>query len=230
MLSTPEQYTIDQWMGCSSDHVLSGRLSHVVHPAIVDDFLGLQSAAADEDIDLQIASSFRDFDRQLGIWNAKAAGERSLLDDAGNALNFGDLDDWQRVQAILRWSALPGSSRHHWGCDLDIYDAAAMPEGYQLQLTPQEYASDGLFSRLVNWLPDALPRFGFYRPYAQDKGGTAPEAWHISHRSTAEAILMSVSAADLRQSLRTRTDMLLVDTVLAHWDDIERRYLQPAWQ
>lgn len=230
MLSTSEQYTVDQWMGCSTAHVQSGRLSHVVHPSIVDDFLGLQSAAAGEGINLQIASSFRDFDRQLAIWNAKASGERSLLDDDGHVLNFEDLNDWQRVQAILRWSALPGSSRHHWGCDLDIYDAAAMPKGYQLQLTPQEYSPDGLFSRLIEWLPDALPRFAFYRPYAQDSGGTAPEAWHISHRPTAEAILRCVSSADLQANLKARTDMRLLDTVLAHWDDVEQRYLQPAWQ
>ncbi len=27
----------------------------------------------------------------------------------------------QKLSAILRWSALPGASRHHWGCDFDVF-------------------------------------------------------------------------------------------------------------
>ena len=34
-----------------------------------------------------------------------------------------------RIDAILCWSALPGGSRHHWGTDCDVIDAAALPAG-----------------------------------------------------------------------------------------------------
>ncbi len=229
MLSSPEHYSTDHWMGCRADHLDDQRLSHVVHPAIVEDFLAMQAAAKAEGIDLQIASAYRDYPRQLAIWNAKARGQRDLLDDDGVPLNFAELDDWQIVQAILRWSALPGSSRHHWGSDLDIFDAAAIDEDYRLQLTPQEYSSDGVFARLVQWLPDALPEFGFYRPYAVDSGGTAPEAWHISHQRTAAAIRQQLSAGALLQRLEQRADLALLDCVQAHWSDIEQRFLRPAW-
>ena len=38
----------------------------------------------------------------------------------------------ERIEAILRWSALPGASRHHWGTDLDLIDAHAIqPGGHQ---------------------------------------------------------------------------------------------------
>lgn len=229
MLNSPEHYTADHWMGCRSDHLERERLSHAVHPAIVDDFIAMQAAAQAEGIDLQIASAYRDYERQLAIWNGKASGLKPLLDEAGMPLSFDALDDWQTVQAILRWSALPGSSRHHWGSDLDIFDAAAIPQGYQLQLTPQEYSSEGMFGRLVDWLPEALSDFGFYRPYAVDAGGTAPEAWHISHRHTALSIRDQVSARDLLQRLSQRNDLQLLDTVREHWTEIARRYLQPAW-
>lgn len=229
MLSSPEHYTSDHWMGCCSDHLERQRLSHAVHPAIVDDFLALQASAKEEGIDLQIASAYRDFERQLAIWNAKASGQRPLLDDNGRPLDFDALDNWQIVQAILRWSALPGSSRHHWGSDLDIFDAAAVEPGYRLQLTPQEYCSDGIFHALVEWLPDALPKFGFYRPYAVDAGGTAPEAWHISHQRSAASIRQQLSAGVLLERLTERGDLQLLECVREHWSEIERRFLRPAW-
>ena len=47
---------------------------------------------------------------------------------------------------------LPGASRHHWGHDVDIYDAAAMPEGYQIQLTPEEVEGAGIFAPMHDWL------------------------------------------------------------------------------
>ena len=37
---------------------------------------------------------------------------------------------------ILEWSALPGASRHHWGSEFDVFDLAALPEGYRVQLLP----------------------------------------------------------------------------------------------
>ena len=74
----------------------------------------------------------RDFDRQLLLpWNRKWRGERPLHDREGRLLDPARLDDAGRVQAILCWSAIPGS-RHHWGTDVDVIDAAAMPPGYQV--------------------------------------------------------------------------------------------------
>ena len=33
------------------------------------------------------------------------------------------------IETILLWSALPGGSRHHWGTDVDVFDAAAVAPG-----------------------------------------------------------------------------------------------------
>ena len=76
-------------------------------------------------IDLAARSSFRDFDTQLTIWNRKWAGERPLYDRQGRPLERRQLADSQAVDAILCWSAIPGGSRHHWGSDVDVIDAAA---------------------------------------------------------------------------------------------------------
>jgi len=90
-------------------------------------FAALRRAARHAGLELVAVSGFRDFDRQLEIWNAKYAGTRPVLDAAGALLDMAVLEPAQRIDAILRWSALPGASRHHWGTDFDLIDAGAVP-------------------------------------------------------------------------------------------------------
>ena len=95
-------------------------------------------------------------------------------------MDYSALSVEEILHAILRWSALPGASRHHWGTDVDVYDAAAVPKGYQVQLTPEEVNPGGMFGPLHEWLDHAKMQFGFYRPYDEDRGGVSPERWHLS--------------------------------------------------
>ncbi|HVN42538.1 MAG TPA: M15 family metallopeptidase, partial [Steroidobacteraceae bacterium] len=172
--------------GRARTHIIEIERPHcALHYEAVASFLAMREAAAREGIDLRAASSFRDFDRQLLIWNRKWRGERPLHDRGGRVLDASTLDDAQRMDAILCWSAVPGGSRHHWGSDLDVIDAAAMPEGYQVQLVPSEYASGGVFARLTAWLDRHMHRFGFHRPYRSDRGGTGVEPWHLSYTPVA---------------------------------------------
>ncbi|MDQ2639917.1 MAG: M15 family metallopeptidase [Pseudomonadota bacterium] len=172
-----------------------------MHHAVVEPFLAMRAAAALAGIDLVPFSSFRDFDRQLAIWNGKARGERELRDAAGCLLDAASLDEDGRVAAILHWSALPGASRHHWGTDLDVMDAAAMPPGYRLQVVPEEYAPGGVFARLDAWLAEHAVEFGFYRPYTTWRGGVQPEPWHLSHAAVAQAALEQFSLQVLHDAL-----------------------------
>ena len=111
-----------------------------------------------------------------------------MHDDAGNALDLTELDDWQKAQAILRWSALPGASRHHWGTEIDIFDPDLLPEGQSLQLEPWEYEKGGYFFELSEFLTENLPHFDFSLPFmqmpAEKKIGREP--WHMSYIPLAE--------------------------------------------
>jgi LAS superfamily LD-carboxypeptidase LdcB len=194
-----------------SPQELTGRSrSHIVdltapacslHHAVVEPFLALRAAAAADGIDLLPVSSFRDFARQLGIWNGKCRGERELRDAGGALVAAGSLDADALVSTILHWSALPGASRHHWGTDLDVVDAAAMPQGYRPQLVAEEFAAGGVFAVLDEWLAGSAARFGFYRPYASWRGGVQPEPWHLSYAPVAEAALQQFSVEVLEQAL-----------------------------
>jgi LAS superfamily LD-carboxypeptidase LdcB len=188
--------------GCSRDHIVDLEAPPCsLHQAVVEPFLRLRAAAATDGIDLLPASSFRDFSRQLAIWNGKCRGERALRDRDGRLLEATALDDDQLVDAILQWSALPGTSRHHWGTDFDVIDGAALPHGYRVQFIPAEYAEDGIFSRLNGWLSAHAEEFGFYRPYGTYHGGVQPEPWHLSHAATAQCALAQFSVEVLHQAL-----------------------------
>jgi LAS superfamily LD-carboxypeptidase LdcB len=173
-----------------------------LHRDVLLPFLSLRSAALGEGIDLRPASSYRDFSRQLAIWNAKCRGERPLRDAAGRLLDASSLAPAELVDTILIWSALPGASRHHWGTDFDAYDAAAIPPGYEVQLSPGEFAPGGVFARLNDWLDANAEAHGFFRPYTAYRGGVQPEPWHLSHAEVAGAALSQYTVEMLRQALQ----------------------------
>ncbi len=173
----------------------------VLHPRTAAAYLRLHAAALADGIDLAAASSFRDFDTQVRIWNEKWDGRRPLYDRRGRALEARRLRPAARVAAILAWSAPPGASRHHWGTDFDVYDRAALGAGRTLELVPAEYAPAGPFARLTAWLDRHMGRFGFYRPYATDRGGVQPEPWHLSHYPTAREASRRLRLATLRDAI-----------------------------
>ena len=129
--------------------------------------------------------------------------------------------------AILRWSALPGASRHHWGTDLDVFDAAARPEGYEIELVPEEVNPGGIFGPLHEWLDmriDAGEAFGFFRPYESDRNGVAPERWHLSCAPVAEMYERQFKIDILADTIRGST-IELKETVLAHLAEIYQRFV-----
>ena len=175
--------TAAQLTGRDESHLVTLPCGHRLLEAAAEAFTALQADARAAGFDLVISSSFRSFDRQLAIWNAKASGDRAVHDERGRPVAMAALSAREQLRAILRYSAMPGSSRHHWGTDLDVYDAAAVPEDYQVQLSPGEVAAGGLFDPLHRWLDARMAAGesrGFFRPYALDRGGVAPERWHLS--------------------------------------------------
>ena len=174
----------------------------LLHPAAYQALREMRAAALAAGIELSVVSAFRDFERQLLIWNAKFRGERPLLDRNGIELRRDSLDDSQAIDAILCWSALPGASRHHWGSDFDVIDRRRIPEGYSVALVPGEFAAGGIFAPLDRWLETHMRDFGFFRPYRIDRGGVRPEAWHLSFAPVAVPTLQDLTLEILREALQ----------------------------
>lgn len=221
----PTSFTPEQLTGRSRDHVVElADPPCTLHREVVEPFQALRAAAREAGIDLRPVSSYRDFARQLAIWNGKHAGERELLDAAGRPLDVVSLDDDARVSAILHWSALPGASRHHWGTDFDVIDAAAVPAGYRPRLVPEEYAPGGVFATLDAWLGANAHRHGFFRPYGTWRGGVQPEPWHLSHAAVAGEAQRQFSEAVLRGAL-AGGQVAAGETVLRRLPEIVQRYV-----
>jgi LAS superfamily LD-carboxypeptidase LdcB len=198
-----------------------------VHQEVVAPFLALRDAALRAGFDLAILSGFRSFDQQLSIWNRKATGVRAVLDSDARPLDITTLDPRELAFSILRWSALPGASRHHWGTDLDVYDLAAKPEGYEVDLVPAEVERDGMFAPLHDWLDARIAdgtNHGFFRPYDIDRQGVAPERWHLSYAPVSSVYSQLLTPDLLRTTIRD-ADMELKDVVLEHLDEIYHRFV-----
>lgn len=217
-----------------NDLELTGRArSHVVqrddlraaiHPDALEAFLAMQSEAAREGFDVAITSSFRDFAAQQRIWDLKWSGQRPLFDANGRVRKPSPLEPRDLMEAILCWSALPGASRHHWGTELDVVDRAAMPEGYRVQLLPEEVEPGGVFHRLHCWLDANIERFGFFRPYRTPRGGVQPEAWHLSYAPVAVPALAALTPELIASALR-ESDMLGKEIVLEQLAELHQRYV-----
>ena len=195
-----------------------------LHREAVAPFLALRAAAAQEGIDVMPYSAFRDFGAQVEIWNRKFRGERPLYDRDGNVRDHASLSAKEIVDAILVWSAVPGASRHHWGSEIDVYDAAAMPEGYRVKLLPEEYAPGGVFEKLARWLDDNLQGFDFFRPYDRDRGGVYPEPWHISYQPVSAAALAALTPEVIAHALH-ETEVLGKELILDRLPEIWRVYV-----
>ena len=199
-------------------------LGAALHPAVIEPFLALREAAAGEGIELAIFSGFRDFESQCRIWNLKCRGERLLYDARGNVLDYAALDAGELIDAILAWSALPGASRHHWGCDIDVIDRAALPPDYRVRLLPEEVEPGGVFHRLHLWLGENAARFGFFRPYREYRGGVYPEPWHLSYAAAAVPAMALLSEELVAAAIRT-SDMLNKEAVLQRLPEIFRSHV-----
>ena len=174
------------WLGQQNDALVDAGNGHRLHRDVISPFLAMQDAAQKDGIDLQLVSSFRDFDRQTAIFNRKWTGQAQLLDIKGDELSYEALSDNEKLHAILTWSALPGGSRHHWGTDIDVYDRAAVRNwGGKFNLVESEYIKGGPCHTLSCWLTDNMETFGFYRPFSVNTGGVAVEPWHLSFENTA---------------------------------------------
>ncbi|HCE85798.1 MAG TPA: hypothetical protein DEO99_06555 [Bacteroidetes bacterium] len=129
--------------------------------------------AASSDIDLKVLSSSRNFSDQRRIWENKWQREDFLEFDSGPP----------RCRAILEYSSMPGTSRHHWGTEVDIHSLnnSAFEKG------------EGL--RIYEWLTQHAADYGFFQPYTAGRNrGYEEEKWHWSYYPVSGPMLEQYNA------------------------------------
>lgn len=196
---------------------------HLIEPSALSTFKQMQIAADKDGISIQICSAYRDFAKQLSIWNAKASGKRTLLDNNSKPIAIASLNDDQLVDTILLWSALPGISRHHWGTDIDLFDAKLVDQK-DLRLISSEYAPGGPCHNMHHWLKRYASDFGFYFPYQAGLSGVSPEPWHLSYYPKANEYLKAFDIKILAEIL-AQQDMRLKHSVLSRLDALVAEFV-----
>ncbi|MCX7820084.1 MAG: M15 family metallopeptidase [Brevinematales bacterium] len=128
-------------------------------------FKEMAKEAKKEGINLYIVSAFRSFEEQKLIWQNKT--KRYPYDSKTKT-----------VKKVLEYSAMPGTSRHHWGTDIDI-----------VSVNPAFFDSKQ-GRKLFNWLTNNAPKYGFFMPYSRYRtNGYREEKWHWSYKPIAEKFL-----------------------------------------
>ena len=140
-----------------------------------DSFRLMYDHAAADGICLQIVSATRNFNSQKAIWEAKWTG-RVLVDSIENVAETTP-DPKERALKILKYSSMPGTSRHHWGTDID------------LNSVENKWFEEGEGLDVFNWLRKHGPEHGFYQPYSAGRPyGYLEEPWHWSFMPVSDSL------------------------------------------
>ena len=142
-------------------------------------FEKMRNAAMSDGIKIKIISGHRDFERQTLIWNSKFikfTKEFKLKPD-------------EAINEIIRFSTIPGTSRHHWGTEIDIIDEDFKNE--KNPLISEKYEPEGIFNKLKKWMDLNSKKFGFYLTYTNDEQRKAfeYEPWHYSYKPISKNLL-----------------------------------------
>ena len=153
-------------------------------------FKKMEAAAKRDGIHLKIVSAYRGFERQKLIWNNKYE----------KFTNDFSLEPEKAISEIIRFSTVPGTSRHHWGTDIDIIDGNFPDE--ENVLVSEKFEKDGLFYKLKNWLDNNSENFGFYLTYTNDKNrkGFEFEPWHYSYKPVSVKYYRALIKTDLKNN------------------------------
>lgn len=155
-LGIPADYGTDPALRCYAEATelvdvgpnIVGRMQRLA-PATADAWRAMQSAAAQDDVELVLVSGFRSAIYQADLIRAK-------------------LKAGQEIDAILKVNVAPGYSQHHTGNAVDIATPGSKP-------LLEEFEDSPAFA----WLRDNAIQYGFTLSYPRDNGeGISYEPWH----------------------------------------------------
>lgn len=119
-------------------------------------------------VKLEVISGVRTFYHQKSIWDRK--WEKISAQ--------GIKDETAIMREILKFSSMPGSSRHHWGTDFDFNSLE------------DSYFQSGKGKKEYEWLVQNGKRFGFCQVYKKENiKGYSEEKWHWSYMALSEEML-----------------------------------------
>ena len=184
-----QQYSLKELMGITTPKMKGDHFN--LRLEVADAFVLMQAAAKKEGINLYSLSSYRSYDHQLRIYNRKWKRYK------GQGMEGLDI-----VNKIIEYSTIPGTSRHHWGTDLDVIDSDITVNGDKL--LSSNYENGGVYEKLGKWLRANSELYGFYLVYTKtsSRKGFKYEPWHLSYRKLSQPMLKAYLSKDWKSQLK----------------------------
>ena len=131
-------------------------------------------------VSIKVVSSYRSFNHQNRIWKRKY-----------DAFIKQGYTPKKAVEKVKEYTAIPGTSRHHWGTDVDLSNGS------------NSLINKKGNSKFKKWMEDNAHKFGFYRVYTNNKfrSGYKYESWHYSYRNLSKSILARYIKLDIKSIL-----------------------------
>lgn len=187
--SRPTEYSILELMGKTDIELFGEGIN--LREAAHDAFVAMKKAAYSDGIDIKVISSYRNFYRQAGIWERKF-------------IRYTDQDGMEPLPAIdkiIEYSTIPGTSRHHWGTDIDIVDGYRKVEGDVL--VPSKFGAGEPYEDFKKWMDENSKKFDFCLVYTDKPGrrGFKYEPWHYSYAPLSIPMLTEFRSKNILQLL-----------------------------
>ena len=154
-------------------------------------FEKMKTAALKDGINIEVVSAYRSFQKQKNIFENKY---KRFINEGLNPI--------QSVEKIIEYSTIPGTSRHHWGTDIDIIDAN-YPKPKSV-LEEENFYGNGPYCHLKNWMDRHSESYGFYEVYTKNpnRKGVKYEPWHFSYAPVSKPMLKEYQKLDIKRILK----------------------------
>lgn len=185
--TTDNKMTQEQTPQISRKDFLLGRFDPLKHPDFVmidqkyadregmtmqreayNAFLKLTEAGERAGYSFCILSATRNFFYQKYLWENKWYGIFPVHGNIDACTSY--TDEVRRAEKIMEFSAMPGTSRHHWGTDIDI------------NALENDYFESGDGLAWYQWMTQNAATYGFCQPYTAGRNhGYQEEKWHWTY-------------------------------------------------
>ncbi len=157
-----------------------------LHPEAYKAFLKMKEAAFKDGISIKILSGYRSFSTQKNIWNRKY-----------KKYTAEGMSPEKALDKIIEYSTLPGTSRHHWGTEIDIIDNSVKKTTNYL--VEKNFTRGGSYEKMKKWMDEHSEKFGFYLVYTKNvyRKGFKYEPWHYSYKPISYSCFKKQTKSDL---------------------------------
>lgn len=185
-----QEFTLEQLIGKGNPDITGSSYTSTMHKETAEALARMQVDASKAGIAIEVVSAYRSFARQKEIF------ENKYKRFTGQGLS-----PENAIIKIIEYSTIPGTSRHHWGTDLDLIDASVpKPENV---LQERHFHGEGPYCKLRDWLVKNADKYGFYEVYTDNpnRKGFKYEPWHYSYAPVSKPMLAAYRELDIKQIL-----------------------------